>query len=290
MPLVTIADLNGPPEEVQECVAIAKELSLLYDYLANTDEDGKTRAPGIHASELYPCIRRAVYSLLAVERKPRVSKFWRQRFKVGHAIHGMVQADFHELSRRSLLENAWRQAERVAKAHDYIIEFEDEVKVAPELQALAEYYNIHSSCDGVFCFYHRTTGELKLRVGLEIKTEAPDGYEKLRAPKDEHVRQTHLYMACLDVPLMWFFYMNKGNQNNTASTSPYLIAFKTEIWLEIEGRCKEAIAFAKDNALPDRAEGIWCEFCPWSYTCQPDNSKKMQRPPDPKKTRLRLNK
>src|SRR5581483_9717941 len=112
MPLVTIADLNGPAEEVTECVQIAKELSLMYDHVANTDDEGKSRAPGIHASELYPCLRRAVYSLMAVERRPRVSKFWRQRFKVGHAIHGMVQADCHEIARRSAIDNAWRQAEQ----------------------------------------------------------------------------------------------------------------------------------------------------------------------------------
>ena len=232
MPLVTIADLNGPAEEVAECVELAKELSLLYDHIANTDTDGKDRAPGIHASELYPCVRRAVYSLMNVERRPSIVRFWRQRFKVGHAIHGMVQADCHEIARRSLLEGAWRQAERIAKALDYTITFEHEVVVAPDKQPLALAYDIHSACDGVFCFWSRATGELKLRVGLEIKSEAPDGYEKLKEPKEEHVRQTHLYMACLDLPLMWFFYMNKANQNNTTSTAPFLIAFNTAIWNE----------------------------------------------------------
>jgi len=289
MPLVTISDLNGPQDEVLECVSLATELSALYDHIANTDTDGKDRAPGIHASELYPCLRRAVYSLMGTERRPQLSRFWRQRFKVGHAIHGMVQADCHEIDRRSALNGAFAAADRVAKANDYVIIFEDEVKVSPEKQALAKFYNIHSACDGIFTFHHKGNGEVKLRVGLEIKTEAPDGYEKLKEPKPEHVRQTHLYMACLDLPLMWFFYMNKGNQNNTNSNHPFLIPFNSVVWNEIEARCTQALQLAHDKQLPERVEGIQCEFCPWSYTCQPNKMQAFQKK-NTKKETLRLNK
>ncbi len=269
MPLVSIRDLNGNPDEVTKRVVQAQKLSALYDdFLTYEEPNGTERAPGIHASELYPCLRKPVYSLMGVPRKPRVSKFWKQRFKMGHAIHDFVQGDFERmaaLSRKTALHAATQLAEEM---HCYL-EFTREVAVSPQLQEIARYYQIYSHCDGVFSFFDKETRECMLRVGLEIKSEAPDGYEKLKEPKPEHVRQAHIYMAALDLPLMWFFYMNKANQNNTNSKYPYLVIFQTAIWNEIEERCKEVHLHIVNNKMPDRTEGIWCEFCPWSYDCKP---------------------
>lgn len=275
MPLVSIADLNGPPDEVAYRTEQARQLSAMYDEFITFD-DGHYRAPGIHASELYPCLRKVIYSLLDVPRKPMVAKFWKQRFKMGSAIHSMVQADFHKMTAKS---RALAYAAEFASTRGLFLKFEDELPCTPEHQALAAHYNIHSACDGVFTFYEdnpnneQKTPSPVLRVGLEIKSEAPNGYESLRAPKPEHVRQGHIYMACLDLPLMWFFYMNKGNQNNTESSHPYLIPFQSEVWREVEERCQEALALAARKELPPRTETIVCEFCPWSYECKPDNAK-----------------
>jgi hypothetical protein len=280
MPLASIADLNGPTEEVIRCVEMAKELSSLYDdYIVLDQDDGGHRAPGIHASELYPCLRKSVYSVLGTPKKPHVAKFWKQRFKVGTAVHTMMQEDFHKMAKRSQQGKAMRVAEDAANKMNCILEFEDEVRVHPSKQAIAARYKLHSSCDGVFTFRDKTTNEVVLRVGLEIKTEAPDGYEKLKEPKKEHVRQAHIYMACLDLPLMWFLYMNKGNQNNTGSAAPWLVTWQPQVWAELEERCKTVLDFAERNELPDRTETMVCEFCPWSYTCQPSNmTRAFQRP------------
>ena len=72
MPLASIADLNGPTEEVTKYIEQAKELSQLYDDFVVLDEEEHKRAPGIHASELYPCLRKPVYSLLDAPKKIRV--------------------------------------------------------------------------------------------------------------------------------------------------------------------------------------------------------------------------
>lgn len=271
MPLVRIADLNGDPTEVAKRVEQAQMLSTMYDEWILIDQDGKDRAPGIHASELFPCARQAVYSCLDTPRRPKVSKFWKQRFKVGHALHSMLQADFHKMATKS---RALEWAAEFAATKGLFLRFEDEVACRPELQALAAHYKIYSSADGVFTFYEENPDENPqalpvLRVGLEIKTESPPEYEKLRGPKKDHVRQTHLYMAVLDLPLMWFFYTNKGNQNNTTSDHPYLIPFDSTVWAEVETQIQTVWGFVARGELPDRVETMKCEFCAWAYECKP---------------------
>lgn len=276
MPLARIADLAGPPEEVEYLTSVAKELSTRYDdFLENFDEKHRApRLPGIHASEL-KCMRKGFYSMKGIEKRDKTSRIWRKRFEVGHATHGMVQAHFH---RMALRERAMEIASSFAATHGLYLEFEDEVTVDPSKQELARHYSIQSSCDGVFTFREGgPQGQIVLRVGLEIKTEAPDSFEKLTKPKEDHVEQVHLYMACLDLPLVWFFYFNKGNQNNTASETPWVIRFNPKIWDKIETRIKTVHLAVMNNVEPAREESIGCEFCPWSWYCQPKYLEPKQR-------------
>jgi hypothetical protein len=266
MPLATIADLNGPTDEVVTWIEHAKTLSVLYDTYVNTEDEDSIRAAGIHASEVSSCLRKVFYTVRDEPKKPVIAKFWRQRFKVGHAIHAMVQRDFKRMARRTFVLPA---AEKMAKDRGLFVEFDSEVHLSPRFQQLASELNIHSSCDGVFTFRESPFGPVVLRVGVEIKTESPDGYEKLKAPKPEHMEQVHVYMACLDLPLMWFFYFSKGNQNNTMSQAPFLTPFNPAVWARIEQRCELALAHVQQNDVPPREEGIHCEFCPYSWTCQP---------------------
>lgn len=272
MPLATIDDLNGPLDEVARRIEQAKGLSVLYNTFVEHEVDGHDRAPGIHASELYPCLRRAVYSARGQPRQPKVSKFWRQRFKMGSAVHSWLQDDFHRMARADKAPWVSQVAEQAASLGELLslhMTFEDEIVCAPDKQEVAAYFNIQSSCDGIFTFRDAPGGPPVLRIGLEIKSESPDQYAKLNEVKPEHLRQGHLYMACLDLPLMWFLYVNKGNQNNTPSAGPYLVPFNPYVWQEVEARCAEVLALSARGELPARTETILCEFCPFSYTCQP---------------------
>lgn len=262
MPLTRISDLNQPIEEIQPYIDLAKSLSKMYDDLLERWEEEGHRAPGIHASELNKCVRQTYYSVIALEKQNSTSVNMRRRFHIGHAVHEMVQKELHKLA-------AKLQAEEIAAQNGWYLQFEDEVRVSPKHQALAEKYKIHSSCDGVFTFRELEHGEPVLRVGLEIKTENPDGYEKLTKPKQEHIEQVHIYMACLDLPLVWFFYMNKGNQNTTSSSAPWLIPFDPQIWGNLEVRAQEVIAHEIAGTEPRREEGHHCSFCPYSWKCQP---------------------
>lgn len=256
MALLTIDDLlNGPKGEVDSLIAKVAGLSETYDaWLAEEKGNAHLRAPGIHGSEVSGCARKVVYSLLNEKKVEKVGLTWKRRFKIGHAVHDMFQKDFHRMTGRS----------------DYHISFQDEVPVAPDLQPNAAKWQIYSHADGVFTIREKWDGPPIARVVLEIKTEAPDGYEKLKAPKPEHLEQAHVYMACLDVPLVWFLYYNKGNQNYTPTTNPsFFRRYDPSIWATLEERFEKFHIAASLGQLPDRQESIICEFCPYSWTCNP---------------------
>ena len=254
MPLTKIADLLNEPSDLIQRLVQARQLANGYDaFIANSRGDGHARLPGIHASEVSGCERKIVYSLLATPRKDSISKNWRQRFQMGHAIHGMLQRDFHQMAKKS----------------GGLIAFEDEVLIAPAIQQVASQWFINSSCDGVFTFFDEPGGPPVLRIALEIKSEAPDGYDKLKAPKPEHIEQGHIYMKALDVPLIWYLYMNKANQNNTDTSGPFLVTFDPAIWDKLEAKFQRCFDLADKEEIPPREESMICQFCAFSYCCQP---------------------
>ncbi len=271
--LVTIADLFRGQETLQPYLERATQISGMFDRFVEEDEgDMHERKPGIHASEL-SCERRVVYSLISAPRSGKFHKRWKQRFKAGHAFHRMFQNDFL----------------RMASKSRGLLEFEPEAKIGPEYQEIAALLRLESSADGIFTFRENRYGPAILRLGLEIKTESPDQFDKLQAPKPEHVTQAHLYMKALDLPLMWFLYVNKGNQNNTPSLAPWVIPFDENKWLTIEHTCQKALRAAQEygatGQLPERNEAIWCEFCAYRETCGPDILRKKQEYAKPRAVR-----
>jgi hypothetical protein len=265
--LATIADLQKTPEELEPYFNLATSLSTKYDeLLENYPGDSHKRRAGVHASELVKCKRQVSLCVMETEKREQIDPLMRKRFGVGHALHDLVQKDLIKMAAR---ETARQQMSKVATTNGWYMEFEPEVVVAPELQPLAYEYQLTSSCDGVFTFRWEPEGKPFLRVGLEIKTEAPDSFASLSAPKPDHIEQVTIYQACLDLPLIWFFYFNKGNQNNTPSRAPWLIPFNPEIWEKLRLRAADALHHVAMGTLPDREEGYHCTFCPYSYVCQP---------------------
>lgn len=247
MPLLKIGDI--PCELAQKT---AEGLSRAYDEFVENEDGGRSsRKPGIHASEL-GCPRKVVYSLLGTEKHGKIKRFWRQRFQFGKYAHQMIQDDFA----------------RMAAASNGAMTFEAEVPISGDLQELAREFSLESACDGVFTFFDKFSAPF-LRIGLEIKTESPSEYEKLTAPKPDHVRQAHVYMKVLDLPMMWFMYINKGNQNNTASVKPFLVDFDPTIWAGLELEFRDRLEEAALGQLPEGKESIVCEFCSYAWTCQP---------------------
>lgn len=254
--LVSINDLQKGQPALNNALQLAVSLSTRYDEHLERDEgDAHLRDPGIHASEL-GCLRRVYYTLSGETKKAKVPRKWKQRFEHGKALHAMIQA----------------QLKGMADSSGGLITFEAEVKVHARYQKIAAELKLDSSTDGVFTFFDRPGGDPVLRVLTEIKTEAPDGWSDLKAPKPEHIEQVHLYMKALDVPLCWFIYFNKGDQNNTTSYAPWLIAYNENIWNKIETKCRTLLQMVGARTVPERSEGIWCEFCPYrdKSVCNPN--------------------
>ena len=231
MGLVTIADLHNQPSDiVAKYTAWASDIGEMYEkFILEDDEDvafvagwhgAKGRSSGIHASEMSGKCRRPVwYSLTGVQRQDaKIDPFWKKRFRIGHMYHAMVQDDLRRMCEKS----------------GGLMSFEREVKINPSLQAIAAQYDIQSSSDGIITFRDFPWGPAVMRIGLEIKTESPDQFKELKTVKEQHQRQTCVYMRCLDVPLLWTMYINKGNQNIVPSKPPYLFTFDFRLWGEIE--------------------------------------------------------
>jgi len=276
MRLTTIADLNQAQEVKAPLIERAMLLGGWYKELKLSDNEsygykidigaGRERLPGIHASEISNCLRLLVYSLQGTERRDAAAATadsnMQMRFDIGNAVHGMLQCDFHRMCDRT----------------NGAITFEDEVRISPALGGEAEKWNMHSSCDGVFTFWH--DGAAYLRVGLEIKTKSGPMYDKLKKPDKDHAEQTCLYQKALDLPLMWIFYYNKSNSNWTNAVTPYLYQFDTRLWdTALEPRFLAAHQMAAAGQLPPTQEGRHCRWCPFAWTCNPNTLKRKSYAP-----------
>lgn len=263
--LLTISDLYDPDNDWKPLLQHVAYLKVLYEsYKASQSGSrsitldiggSKSRAPGLHASELHACLRQSAYSLMGVEKVDDVNNRdvnMLMRFDLGHAVHRVFQDEFQEMCLGTY----------------GTLTFEDEVKIGKGTHELCDLYQISSSSDGLFTFY-RNTGEPYLRVGLEIKTASEKEYEKINNPKDAHLSQGSLYQKMLDVPLMWYLYYNKSNSFYTPPTAPWVVPFDKAEWNKVESRAKQVHLLVSQNTLPDREEGMPCTWCSYALTCEP---------------------
>jgi hypothetical protein len=275
MPLVTISDLNAP--DAMDRIEEAKGLQGHYHRHLAEMEDKHDRPAGIHASEISKCYRQAVYTMKG-EKKIKGAQssgdvegkaYWKKIFDTGSAIHAMIQGHLEQMAIKS----------NFPTATEWVLDFEQEVRINPTLQPLAAKWDIHSSCDGAFTFYAKR--QPQLRVGLEIKTSKDSEFQKLREPKPEHVEQAHVYMAALDIPLFWLLYFNKDNANITPSEPPWLLPFDSKLWAKLESRFASWKVHVQDGTLPEQMPGMHCGFCPYKWTCKPPEKKSFMPKPRP---------
>jgi hypothetical protein len=276
MQLLTIADLNRSEDELNPLLVQANKLAELwmafirqesdrYDFTV-TDFGERTRAPGIHGSEMSKCLRRVVYSILGMQRQvaaDTVDVNMKMRMRLGTTVHAMLQAEFHRMA-------AWYTANN--SQYGYALTFQDEIPIKKNLQEVAAKWDLSSSCDGAFTFWRWDGAQWVpyLRVGIEIKTSSDGQFDSRKKPDPEHMEQTCMYQAVLDLPLMWVIYYNKSNSNFTTPYAPWLFKFDRHLWENgLQPRFAKAHQYAKDNQLPDRTEGQHCQWCPFTWTCGP---------------------
>lgn len=234
-------------------MTLPTDLDLSAEYTKYLEEEVRERrVPGVHASEIASCVRSSTYTLLGMEPKVSIQANTKERFQMGHAVHDMVQTAYEKMAQKSMGKFTFQREVRV-----------DETPYAQE-------HFVSSSCDGVFTIFDK--GSPVARIGLEIKTESPDNFDKLTAPRPKHLVQAHLYMKCLDLPYMWFLYINKGNQRRTPMTAPWLVQFDPQLWEQVEQRIQVVLKSAEEGKLPDKESGFHCSWCPYAYVCSPFNT------------------
>jgi hypothetical protein len=267
MGLLSIADLNQPPEVLDYYIRRAQTLSDIYlRHIALDQNESYTylvkifgaseRSKGIHASEISKCQRQLVYCIRGEKRQPpedNADVNMLLRFRLGTALHVVLQNDWMRIA---------------AKSNGTLL-FKDEVAINPKMGGIAQLWNIFSSCDGVITLCDQQHNP-EVRVGLEIKTCSGDSFEKLRGPQNDHMEQTLVYMATLDLPLMWILYYNKSNSNFTPPHSPWLYKFDQSKWSnDLEIRFAKCTHMAEIGELPERTEGIHCRWCSFARLCDP---------------------
>lgn len=262
--LMGIADLSLP--RAQSVLDTLGRLSQQYDrFLVESPDHHTDRPVGIHASEINPCALKAYFTMTGVEKKViRKHSKWRKRFEHGTAIHEMLQKNFKAMAEQS----------------GGAIQFEEEVEINPRTSVLAQRYLIYSHCDGIFTLLRKDEEGKPVpfaRLGLEIKSASPADYEKTNKPKAEHVEQGHVYMACLDLPAIWYLYFNKGNENIKPSTGEFLVRFNPTLWEKLACRFDGWFDLIDLGEKPTKTESVVCEFCPYSWTCKPDYLSKYSR-------------
>jgi CRISPR/Cas system-associated exonuclease Cas4 (RecB family) len=278
--LLTTEDLKQPQEVKTPLIERARQLSRYFEQYKAQDAGGysytvevggeKERAAGIHASEVSKCQRLVVYSISGVERKKNEGATgdpnMQMRFNVGHALHAMLQNDMARMC-------DWINT----SSGEVVLTYKAEQRISPELGGNAEQWGVYSACDGEFTWWHK--GDPYLRTGHEIKTASGPSFDKNTKPEDAHYEQTTIYMATLELPLMWVQYYNKSNSYFTAADPPYLFQFDEHLWQMLEIKFAKAHHQAETGQLPDREEGRHCRWCPFTWTCKPPNLQKRKYGP-----------
>lgn len=250
--LLTIDDLNLHTAIINDPNTSIAEV--YKKYLANPYEG--TRTPGVHASEVCSCLRKTYYTMLNVRKGDRPPTDLQARFEIGHAFHEMVQ--------RSL-----RYAGNTRG------DFTFQAEVPTHTTSLGRQHNIQSHCDGIFTWLDADKKPL-LRIGLEIKTESHQGFKDLRTPKQQHIDQALVYMACLDLPLMYFAYINKNDGAWKPMEAPWLYVFDHERWRYLLDRIELVTASYLEKRAPKKETGFHCTMCPYQYVCKPKETEESE--------------
>lgn len=135
---------------------------------------------GFHPSYTNQCSRYWYYLFQGVEMETSFSPQTHRIFDNGHAVHERIYSYLRDMG--ILI------AEEIPVSHD-----------SPPIEGTA---------DGIIDFHGK-----KL---IELKSISNEGFEYRRIynkPKDEHVRQSQIYMRCLDLDQAFVIYENKNNQS-----------------------------------------------------------------------------
>lgn len=211
--------------------------------VASQDTSRLVEDDGFHPSSLGTysgnCMRRAVYLLRGVAKKPNFTPRILTVFANGHAVHDRIQ---------KTIEAAGMMLETEVK-----IEYED-----PPISGHA---------DGVILLPWNDR-----KILLEIKSANENTFSgrlKWKKGKDEHFAQANIYAYILGIDTIWIMYENKDNQEFEIfehKASPKKAETIIKKW-------RKAYAIFKEGELPERPykpDNKACMYCDLREYCFSD--------------------
>lgn len=224
------------------------------DWVSTAKQD-HDRSGVFHPSAVGMCARRNVYEFIRTERREAAGVDDQEIFRIGHAVHHLVQTIIGDL-------------ERVLTPQGISFEFTPEIPYDPATDLLYFDLGIGGTADGLLTLWSEKHG-WKQRGVLEIKSIGKDGFEKLRGPKHDHLMQANLYAFRFDTPFLWFWYYNK----NTSQRKVYRRAADDTILAEAIQRFSDQKDHVDAGTLPEREESYYmCPRCEYAWTCNPSTN------------------
>jgi hypothetical protein len=204
-----------------------------------------------HPSAVGMCGRRNVYEYIRTPRTHTIEPKSLEIFDLGHAIHDLVGRKLNEVG-------------AMLKAKTYGYELELEKPYDPATDQLYVDFGIGGTTDGLLTVW---TNEWRQRSVIEIKSMGKDQFEKLTAPKEDHVMQAHLYCFRWNAPIMYIWYYGKNNSERQV----FPLVYDHNILLEALTRYQGWLQHVDAGTLPDREEDwFMCPRCEYAHTaCHP---------------------
>lgn len=214
------------------------------------------RSGVFHPSAIGFCGRRSVYEYLGYDAQNNFEEADLEIFDMGHSVHDLVQGKLTKLA--AVLEPRGIQ-----------IEFQAEVS-RPDIDVLYDDLGCGGTTDGLLKIWKPL--KWTQRSVLEIKSMKEDFFDQLKAPKEDHLMQAHLYAFRFDCPIIYFWYYNK----NTSRRKVYPVVFDNEIFQAAIERLTSWKDFADRGELPPREESWYgCPRCSYNHHCKPATLSRM---------------
>lgn len=222
--------------------------------LATTLRDD-SRQGYFHPSEVGYCRRKSVYGFIRAPFIPTIDPESLEIFDMGHAIHELVGRKIQDVA-------------RVLKPREIGYSFRAEVKFDPTWDTLFSDLGIGGTCDGIIEIWADTWRQRSI---LEAKSINKANFEKLKAPKIEHLMQAHLYAYRFDCPIIYNWYYCKDNSKRRVYASP----FNKKVFDMAIDYFEKLRVHVEAGTLPERDEDWYeCPRCQYREICQPPSLEK----------------
>ena len=169
-------------------------------------------APYFSPSSAGSSDRELYVKAIKMPRDEDVVKPWQRRYTArGTAVGDWMQRELLLAERHYEKFTGDKIPFKVARTDEGTPFFEDFVKTQKFIDHNGQRFSLFGTCDGVLEYVDEETGEIK-RIGLEIKSKqtsySETGFQRMKGPKEDHVKQVTCYGLMYDIDAYLVVYVN----------------------------------------------------------------------------------